>query len=101
MNVHVGFNDCDAYNVVHNSRYMAWIEDALYDAMSDETGNEKRLMITSVKSKYIGSALQNMDLDIQSEIEKIDEKEYKFSQKMTDKGTGKLLNRSSGFFLME
>ena len=100
MEVKVKFSDCDSYKVVHNSNYISWFEDALYNeiCVSEELNSE--IIILNIRCRYLHSAKYNQQFIISTNIDCIFENRYSFSQIMFDKETKKRLCFSSGEYII-
>lgn len=100
MEFKVKYSDCDSYGVVHNSNYIAWLEDALYSEVYNSDALNVEIKILMIRCRYLHSAKYNSVVYVKNIISKINDNKYSFSQELIDKSTNQILVKSSGEYII-
>lgn len=71
------FTDCDGYCIVHNSKYIQWCIDNIYDCLADylvmRENNIKDIHILDIKCRYLKALKLGDSYEIKTELEWVDQ----------------------------
>ena len=101
MEFKVKYSDCDSYGVVHNSNYIAWLEDSLYSEICNNQVLNVEIVISKVRCRYLHSVKYNSVVYVKNKISKINDNKYSFSQELIDKSTNQIMVKSSGEYIIK
>lgn len=101
MEFKVKYSECDSYQLVHNSNYIAWLEDSLYSEIYNNESLNNEIVISKLRCRYLHAVKYNSVLFIKNKISKITDDKFFFTQEIIDKATKCIMVRSSGEYIIK
>lgn len=101
MEFKVKYSDFDSYGVVHNSNYIAWLEDSLYSEICKNGILNAEIVITKIRCRYLYSVKYDSEVYVKSKITEIEGNRYSFRQELIDKSTEQIMVKSSGEYIIK